>query len=1403
MNNNILTKIVTACLCMWSLGLAAENATPIQKKQFNKKPVHAKAISVNPEVQEKLSLELEAERVASENKARTARKEKKLAKEKEILEQKAKRLNAHVAKKRETEKRVQADILKRNATPIENPYNSTRDCVDLTLSDGSPWDDGDGWDCATYEGYGCPSWGASYVNEGMSLFEACCACGGGVDDGAGGGEEDPYPDCAGNTSYIADGWCDGSNNNAECGFDGGDCCPGDCVDGAYSCASYGGDCDDCVNPDSADNAPGGLCDNTMPPTCADQGLFSCTEFDDGQFCVYTSWVCDGYDDCSTGLDEADCEPQGCDDSQFTCDNGNCIYASWECDNWDDCGDGSDEANCESEGCAEGEFDCNGDGSECIPGGYYCDGSSEHGNAGWPADCSNGADEILDECCENGSYDDVTCGGEDPYPDCAGYTYYIADGWCDGSNNNAECGFDGGDCCPGDCVDATYSCEQYGGDCDDCINPDSADNADGGQCSEPAEPTWDAEVTGLTAASADYYGDPAVQWDWDDLDDNVEVTCDDGSEPLVDCVGTEFCEEDCANTSYDGCTTGDSNWTNDTYCDDGTYGLVFACAEYNCDGCACNASGYDTDGCNEGCTDPVADDCVASFSVSGSTDLDGDGEADECYEDGTGYFFFDWEGGCLATGLAGADGEVMDLTGYNFTSGFYYSGWDANYSDFWTIYFGEASASGDATVGDCTPAVGCSEDQFDCYGDGTECIPGSYYCDGSSEYGNAGWPADCSNGADEILDECCAAEASAYDGYCGGGPVECGEDEFTCNDGGCIPAGYYCDGANTTDPPTAGWGPDCADGSDEGWEQCAGMGPYQEDPSCADTDCGYWISMGYDCDTITYYGYDCSTCVEEDACPVIPEGCSDDQFDCYGDGSECIPGGYYCDGSSEHGNASWPADCSNGADEILDECCAAGEYDAGTCGEDVSLADLCAEAGGFYCGDDESNWTYYSPNGCVPSNYICDGWDDCVDASDEASCDGRDSSSRIVGISTNKLANLKALAIAQENAGKTLRQPRPTVLNLATGELILGTNATATRSVTYTLNVSCDACLDGGPYAGSFDAGADSEMLIYGFDEGSDVCGNVVATSSEYGDTAPSADACAEAGIACEVFDCVGTEACGYEGWQGDGYCDDGSYGIDFMCAEWNFDDGDCGPVCAAGDVNGDESVNVLDIVAIVNYILEGGDDFATDCADYNGDGAVNVLDIVAIVNFILEGRTADADSASLVKDGNALNLNANGYIGGVQMTLSHKADFSIELTDKAMVADYRTNGNETTLIIVAPETDELFIAEGEYEIVDMIVANSQGQMDVSMAPTSFALSAAYPNPFNPSTSVNLSIPEAGHVSVQVYNVMGQLVSTLADSYMDANEYSFTWDAGSISSGVYLIKATTADHTATQKVMLLK
>ena len=154
------------------------------------------------------------------------------------------------------------------------------------------------------------------------------------------------------------------------------------------------------------------------------------------------------------------------------------------------------------------------------------------------------------------------------------------------------------------------------------------------------------------------------------------------------------------------------------------------------------------------------------------------------------------------------------------------------------------------------------------------------------------------------------------------------------------------------------------------------------------------------------------------------------------------------------------------------------------------------------------------------------------------------------------------------------------------------------------------------------------------------------------------------------------------------------------------------------------------------------------------------------------------------------------------MTLQHDTDFSIEMTNKAQHADYLTSEFETRLLVITPKTDELFSYNGDFKITEIIVANSQDEIP-TLLPTTYKLSVAYPNPFNPTTTMDLTIPEAGNVSVQVYNLAGQIVATLASGYMDANTYTLTWDASEVSSGIYFVQAHADGFTTTQKLMLVK
>ena len=205
----------------------------------------------------------------------------------------------------------------------------------------------------------------------------------------------------------------------------------------------------------------------------------------------------------------------------------------------------------------------------------------------------------------------------------------------------------------------------------------------------------------------------------------------------------------------------------------------------------------------------------------------------------------------------------------------------------------------------------------------------------------------------------------------------------------------------------------------------------------------------------------------------------------------------------------------------------------------------------------------------------------------------------------------------------------------------------------------------------------------------------------------------------------------------------------------------------------------------------------------DGDGAITVLDIVQLVDVVLGGgRSADATSATMNVAAGTVSISGDGFIGAVQMTLSHDAGFSIDLTNDAMVADYRTNGDTTILVVVAPNSDEIFTATGDFKIEETIVASGNGYVPTS-TPASFTLSAAYPNPFNPSTSLDMSIPSEGYVSISAYNLVGQVVGTIAEGNMSAGTHSFAWDASDLSSGVYLIKAEYAGSVSTQKVILAK
>ncbi len=104
------------------------------------------------------------------------------------------------------------------------------------------------------------------------------------------------------------------------------------------------------------------------------------------------------------------------------------------------------------------------------------------------------------------------------------------------------------------------------------------------------------------------------------------------------------------------------------------------------------------------------------------------------------------------------------------------------------------------------------------------------------------------------------------------------------------------------------------------------------------------------------------------------------------------------------------------------------------------------------------------------------------------------------------------------------------------------------------------------------------------------------------------------------------------------------------------------------------------------------------------------------------------------------------------------------------------------------------------------VPNIVNAGNVVVATTS--LNGNYPNPFNPVTNIAYSIKEAGNVTLEVYNIKGQLVTTLINDVKETGHYTTTWNGKdnsnkSVSSGVYFYKMKSGNYTATKKMILMK
>jgi hypothetical protein len=158
------------------------------------------------------------------------------------------------------------------------------------------------------------------------------------------------------------------------------------------------------------------------------------------------------------------------------------------------------------------------------------------------------------------------------------------------------------------------------------------------------------------------------------------------------------------------------------------------------------------------------------------------------------------------------------------------------------------------------------------------------------------------------------------------------------------------------------------------------------------------------------------------------------------------------------------------------------------------------------------------------------------------------------------------------------------------------------------------------------------------------------------------------------------------------------------------------------------------------------------------------------------------------------------------------ADFDLT-TIRAFTLDSREGGNASQGNYPWPDGGSS-VGSCEYMVDEVVFTLNEGtgvnaiDGTQTVIPLTYSLDDNYPNPFNPTTNITYAIPVSNHVTIKVYNSLGQAVKTLVDQDMSAGTYKVTWDGtnlhgGAVPSGVYFYKMQSSHFNVTKKMLLMK
>ena len=234
----------------------------------------------------------------------------------------------------------------------------------------------------------------------------------------------------------------------------------------------------------------------------------------------------------------------------------------------------------------------------------------------------------------------------------------------------------------------------------------------------------------------------------------------------------------------------------------------------------------------------------------------------------------------------------------------------------------------------------------------------------------------------------------------------------------------------------------------------------------------------------------------------------------------------------------------------------------------------------------------------------------------------------------------------------------------------------------------------------------------------------------------------------------------------------------------------------------------------------------------NLDGILNVLDVIPIINNILgngrantiiENSFGSVDIQRLDND-LILSIYSETDYSGVQLTIESDDSHEITLKDNSHITLKQNYINGKNIAVAYSMFNDIFdghkaefLIKGASNIslddISVIVGDIYGNEinvyynelndDYADNNYSFNINSVYPNPFNPATDIDFTLPSDSYIKLSVYNIKGQEVDVIFEGYQDSGNHSYTWNASDFASGIYYFHLIDGKSISTAKAMIVK